>query len=193
MPELDTLFLIDSDCTFVRDSDLGPTDFEVLLTNQRRNPLGGKGVMRSDYPKRLVRWGLGVVMLLSIHEFCAPRVARAGCSHLVVSRSDRLLGLHRLGASVGGDLSIVVSDEWIRESSPQQGPKRRSTCSGPSCSDRIPSPVSTSSEGSEGPHQWGALNTVVPDQMVAPPDKTIDEPVLRSIGLKPSIFHPPPA
>ncbi|MFI5454487.1 MAG: hypothetical protein ACHRXM_03465 [Isosphaerales bacterium] len=150
-------------------------------------------MMRSDYPKRLVRWGLGALMLLLVHEFCAPRAARAGCNHLVVSQSDRLLDLDRLDAFILGDTSSMVSDDSVQLLLQQQDRTRRLPCSGPSCSDHVPSPVGAASQESGGFDQWGTLNSLVLHEIVSPSDRTIDEPVLRPVGKKPSIFHPPPA
>jgi len=158
-----------------------------------RKPQGGKGMMRSGYPKRLVRWGIGALTLLAVHALGAPPAARAGCSHLVVSQSDRLVGLNRLDAFIVGDLSSMVSNDRVQDPWQQQSRNRRLPCSGPSCSDRVPSPPSTTSHGSEGTDQWGALNTLALHPIGSPSDKTIDEPIFRSMGLKPSIFHPPPA
>jgi len=149
--------------------------------------------MRSDYPKRLVRWGLGALMLLLVHEYGAPRAARAGCNHLVVSQSAPLLGLDRLDAFILADTSSMVSNDSVQHPLQQQDRKRRLPCSGPSCSDHIPSPVRAASQESGSFDQWGTLNTLVLHEIVSPSDKTIDEPVVRPMGKKPSIFHPPPA
>jgi len=132
-------------------------------------------------------------MLLAVHGFGAHRAAWAGCNHLVVSQSDRLVGLNRLDAFIAGNLSSMVSDDGVQDPWQQQSRHRRLPCSGPGCSDRVPSPPSTTSLGSEGADQWGARNTSALHPIVSPSHQTIDEPVRRSMGLKPSIFHPPPA
>ncbi len=132
-------------------------------------------------------------MLLVVHGFCAPRAAWAGCSHLVVSQSDRLLGLNRLDAFIVGEVSSMVSDDRVQSPWQQPSRNRRLPCAGPGCSDRVPTPLSTTSQASEGADQWGALNTLALHPIVSPSHKTIDEPVLLTTGFKPSIFHPPPA
>jgi hypothetical protein len=149
--------------------------------------------MRLDDPKRLVRWGLGALMLLLVHELCAPRAARAGCSHLVVSQSARLFGLDRLDAFILGGTSSMVSDDSVQHSFEQQDRTRRLPCSGPSCSDHVPSPVRAASQESGGSDQWGSLNSFFCPEIFSPSDRTTDEPVLRPMGKKLSIFHPPPA
>ena len=105
--------------------------------------------------ERLARWGTGALILLLLHGVVAPSSAQAACNHLVTSRFDRFLDFKQLDALIVGDLSFLVPDEQARDPLQQPVPKRRLPCSGPSCTDRVPSPVSTATQGSAGSNQWG--------------------------------------
>jgi hypothetical protein len=149
--------------------------------------------MRSMRSERLTRWATGALMLLLIHGLGAPRSARAGCNHLVTSKSDRLLEVNRLDALITGDSSASFSDDLAQDPLGEHSPNRPTSCSGPGCSSRVPWPVSSTSQGSTGSDQWVVLNAVVHLAAVSPPCRTLDEPAARPAGHKPSIFHPPPA
>ncbi len=54
-------------------------------------------------------------------------------------------------------------------------------------------PVPTASAGPQTTDQWVVLDAVTPIVVTAPRRHTVDGPVVRPAGQKPSIFHPPPA
>ena len=83
-----------------------------------------EGVMRPIRFERLTRWGVGALMLLLIHGLGAPRSAWAGCSHLVVAKSDRLSSLGRLDPLIVVDRDASVSDELYGNPPAEPGPKR---------------------------------------------------------------------
>jgi hypothetical protein len=149
------------------------------------------GVMRTAHFKRLARLGAWALVLVVLHDFCVTRSAWAGCNHLVGSRSDPFLDLHRLDELIVSG-SISPSKDGLSQSPlgrPGQG--RRGPCSGLSCSSRDPLPVSTAAHGLAGSDQWGALGVLVVPDATPPPCRTIDEPALSAAGEKSSIFHPP--
>jgi hypothetical protein len=172
---------------------LGSNDIDDTHPRVRRKPQGGKGVMTLDDVKRLGRVGTGALIVLLVHEFFAPRAAEAGCNHLVVSQSDRLLDFNRLDTLIIAGPSSLPSMERVQVPLQPPLPERRIPCSGTSCSSGVPFPVSTASHGFEGFDQWGALSALVLKLIVSPAEKTIDEPALRSTVYKLAIFHPPPA
>jgi hypothetical protein len=131
-------------------------------------------------------------MLLLGHEYGAPHAARAGCSHRVVSQSDRLRGFDQLDAFIVGDSSSMVSGDLVADRWQQRDQNRPLPCAGPSCADHVPAPEKAAPEGSGGSDQWGALDNVISHAIVAPAATTIDEQVVRAIAAQPSIFHPPP-
>src|SRR5262245_59989065 len=166
-------------------------------TKQRKNtrtaPQGGNGAMKLDYPKRTARWSLAALTLLLVHSLSAPQVAHAGCSHGVVSQSDPLQSLLLEGSLASGVLSYSVSEAEVPPASRPPGPSRRLPCFGPTCSDHAPMPVSTASQGSEGPSEWGAMNKSLLDPILSSLEETLHDPPRHSIKLKVAIFHPPPA
>jgi hypothetical protein len=149
------------------------------------------GVMNSTLCKRLRRLGIGALLVLSFQVCALPRAAWAGCSHLVVSQSDRLLNFNRLDTLIVAS-PFVTSPTGTPEDLAPPVPGRRLPCLGPSCSSRTSAPLSTVSHGSDGLDQWGDLSRVVLDQLVAPAGEITDLPTPCSLGRKPSIFHPPP-
>jgi hypothetical protein len=151
-----------------------------------------QSVVKSTFRKRLRRLGIGALIVLSFQVLAAPRAAWAGCSHLVVSQSDRLLDLNRLDALIAAS-PFLTNSAGTPGAPAQPVPGRRLPCSGPSCSNRIPAPLSTVSQASGGLNQWGDLNRVVFLPLVSPAGKITDLTPPSSRGREPSIFHPPPA
>jgi hypothetical protein len=135
----------------------------------------------------------GAVISLLAFVLLAPPAVQAGCSHLVVSASDRFLHDNQLDALITGGSSSSIADDLAQDPLKEQGPKRPTPCSGPGCSSRVPLPVSTASQVLDGSDQWVALSAVVRLAVASPPCRTVDEPAARPAGRKPSIFHPPPA
>src|SRR5437879_5565824 len=117
--------------------------------------------MRSTGFEPLRRWGIGALVLLLIHGLGATHSARAGCNHLVISKSDRLVGFNQLDALNLGDSSSTIEDDSAQGPVNPQEPRRPTPCSGPGCSSRVPLPVPTASQGPDGSDQWVALGAVV--------------------------------
>jgi hypothetical protein len=143
-------------------------------------------VNRSIGLERLMRWGIGALVLLLAHGLGAPGAARAGCNHLVTSQSDGLLEFNRLDDLITGSSAMPVEPS-------QSVPRSPRPCSGPGCSSSVPRPPSTASPSSSGPDQWAALDAALDSVIASPPRLVPDEPAARPAGHKPSIFHPPPA
>ncbi len=137
--------------------------------------------------ERLVRWGVGALVLLLAHGLGAPGAARAGCNHLVTSQFDRQLDINRLDDLIAGGSIAMPADD---PGQPDPRPSRR--CSGPGCSSGVPWPLSTTSPTSSGLDHWAALEAILDLDVTSPPRHLPDEPAARPAGHKPSIFHPPP-
>jgi hypothetical protein len=149
--------------------------------------------MRLENLKDVRRPVTAALIAFAVLLLVAPRAAEAGCNHLVISQSDRNFGFNRLDALiVGGPITAALFDE-AHDRLPQPAPERRTPCSGPSCSNRVPLPVSTSTPGSSGFDQWAAPSGAALGQASAPSASAIAEPAPRPVVRKPSIFHPPPA
>jgi hypothetical protein len=149
--------------------------------------------MRPNRFERLTRWGAGALMLLLVHGFCAPRSAWAGCNHLVFSKSEQLLDFNQLDALVAGGSSASVPDDTARDPLGDRESKRRTPCSGPGCSNRVPMPVPTTIPAPDGTDQWGTLSVPVILPPISPPERMTAEPVPDSSRQESSIFHPPRA
>lgn len=137
-------------------------------------------VIQSVGIQRLLRWGLGALVLLLAHGLFVPG-ARAGCNHGVTSQSDRRLDFNRLDDLIAGDAG---------RHAPAVPPCR---CSGPGCSSDTPGPAPTGSPAPTGPDQWIAVMPAPGPDASSPPRLIPDEPAARPAGHRPSIFHPPPA
>jgi hypothetical protein len=140
---------------------------------------------------RMMPWGAGALTLLLVHGVCASRTAWAGCNHLVSSKSDRGFDFNRLDAIITGGSSFA--DDPAHDPSNEDGSNSPMPCSGPGCSSRVPMPVPTASAGPQSTIQWVVLHAVAPIMVAAPRRHTVEGPVARPDGHKPSIFHPPPA
>ena len=117
--------------------------------------------MRFLLSRQQVRLVIGAAMLLLIQGLLAPWSAWAGCNHLVRSHGQNQ------GASVNLDLDALITGRTSTEieSDPAGDlatrPKssRPLPCSGPSCSGRVPLPVSASMVGAVNLVQWGVPAT----------------------------------
>ena len=149
--------------------------------------------MRPNRFERLTRWGAGALMLLLVHGLGAPRSAGAGCNHLVVSKSERLLDFNQLDALVAGGSPALQSDDLARDPPGDRGSERPTPCSGPGCSGQVPMPVPTAIQAPEGPDQWGTLSVPVILPAASPLDRLTDEHPPDSSRQESSVFHPPRA
>jgi len=149
--------------------------------------------MRFLSSRQQVRMLIGAVMLLWIQGVLAPRPAWAGCNNLVHSN------VHKLGVSVNLDSLIIGRASMEIESDPagdlatRPQPSRPLPCSGPSCSGRVPLPVSASVVGAVDLVQWAVLSDSL--DMVPSPGRTewADESFPDLTGNPPRVFHPPRA
>jgi hypothetical protein len=128
---------------------------------------------------------------LLLQALGTSRSAWAGCNQLVSSHENRTLHFHQLDALITGDVS-VASDDMARD--PVEDPRSGwpSRCSGPECSSRVPSPLSTAVPDVERTDRWGDWSHLAIPQIDSPSRRTIGEPDARPIAQKPAIFHPPP-
>ncbi len=140
--------------------------------------------------KRLARLTAGALLLLAVSGFVAPRSAWAGCSHPASSQRDPFLDLYRLDAIFMAGSSSDSQDGLSR--SPLESPARRSPCSGLSCSNRDPLPISTTLPGLESSQQWAVpLGALVDLDTQSLTGRTFDEPAPTASDEETSIFHPP--
>jgi hypothetical protein len=132
--------------------------------------------------ERLTRWGGVAMLLLLIHAF-SPSTAWAGCNHLVRSEADRLLDRNRLDPLITGESSDDPAG--------QPGPKQPAPCSGPGCSNQVPTPAPTPVPIPGGTDQWAALIGTIALPAASPLDRTTDEPAPASWRHECAVFHPP--
>ena len=132
-------------------------------------------------------------MLLLAGLLIAPSSASAGCNHLVSSSMDPLVKLEQLDALILGRPSLALGSDGGQ--SPLEKPEgpRRSPCSGLSCSNSVPMPVSSITPVPDGRDRWGALGIVVEVDNTSVYRTTADGPTPSPAGDNSSIFHPPRA
>lgn len=141
---------------------------------------------------RLSKQSAKAVMLLVVALFAAPTSARAGCdNHLLSSSSDPFVKLHHLDALILGRSSISLHDDRGGSPLDRSDAPRRTPCSGLSCSNSLPLPVSTVSPGPEGRDRWGNTSSIVFVDATSVHNRASDDPKLSPTGENSSIFHPP--
>jgi hypothetical protein len=130
-------------------------------------------------------------MLVLAGLFVAPSSASAGCNHLVSSSTDPLVKLEQLDALILGRPSPALHSNGGQSPLEEpQGP-RRSPCSGLSCSNSVPMPVSSITPVPDGRDRWGALGIVVEVDDTSVYRPTTDGPTPAPAGENSFIFHPP--
>jgi hypothetical protein len=148
--------------------------------------------MKSDRLQRLAQLGTGALLLLSFQGVFAPRAACAGCNHLVVSRFDLAVDFNRID-ELGVARSVSVSaDQMTRYLLAPDRPERPASCSGMSCSDHVPLPISTTLPQPRNIDQWVALGAplVLEPEVAFNCSNELVPPGCS--GYKSTIFHPPP-
>jgi hypothetical protein len=133
----------------------------------------------------------GAIILLLLGLFLAPASVQAGCNHQVGSSSDLFVNLQHLDPLVFHGSSTSLRTDQGQSPLDQPDAPRRTPCSGFSCSNSLPMPVSTITPSSEGRDRWGALVSLVVVDKGSLYDRAIEEPVLLAAGQITSIFHPP--
>ncbi len=187
------LFLVKDCCIFgKRHHQVVDAGIEIGFSCPGVIGQGSRGVMTSDRLKRLARFGIGALVLLLIQGFSAPRLAWAGCNHLVVSRFDSSLDFNRLDELLTARSASVSADDLAQSPLGPGVPERRTPCSGMNCSSRAPLPASTVSPEPPNVDQWGALGARLVREPLLALDRSNEQPTSGRAGYKPSIFHPPP-
>ena len=161
----------------------------------REGPLTVRGVMTSVRFDRMTRLGIGACLVFLFQAPGMSRSAWAGCNHLVSSHLDRTLHFRQLDDLITGDLSIVDSDDMARGPLGEPGPERSWPCSGPGCSNRVPTPVPTAFPDFERADRWATSSHLAIPLIGSPWRRTVDEPDARPIAKSPrsSILPPPEA
>ena len=187
----------DGQCVFYRNGVAQPRSSHsksCVGLRVRRNPYpvpspDKRGVMRFLLSRQQFRLLIGAVLLLLIQGLLSPRPAWAGCNNLVHSN------VQKHGASVNLDALITgwTSTEISSDPATRPKPSRPLPCSGPSCSGRVPLPVSASVVGAVDLLQWGVLSNSF--DLVPSPGRTVwaDESLPDLTGNPARIFHPPRA
>jgi hypothetical protein len=149
--------------------------------------------MRFLLSRQQVRLGIGAILLLLIQGLLAPRPAWAGCNHLVRSNVQKFGAFADLDALITGGVSTGIESDPVGDAAARPKPSRPLPCSGPSCSGRVPSPVSTAVVGAVDLDQWGVLSDSL--DIARPPGTAewADESLLDLPGNPSRIFHPPRA
>ena len=131
-------------------------------------------------------------MLLLVSLCTSPSAAwAAGCSHLVTTRSERLRELNQLDELIFGRPSSWLRGDAGQSPADRPGSPARTPCSGPSCSNSVPLPVSTLTPVQEGRDRWGSLGVVIVIEPTSVYDRMTDEPALSPADNTTSVFHPP--
>jgi hypothetical protein len=140
-----------------------------------------------------MQWGAGALVLLLAQGPLASRSAWAGCSHLVTSKSDRLVASNLLDPLITGGFSTSAAGELADDPLNHQGPKRPAPCSGSGCTSGVPAPLPTSSIDTHITDHWGVLNAAGPLALESPRHETVEATLVRPAGQQLFVFHPPPA
>ena len=137
-------------------------------------------------PERCGRVPVGAVLLLVAWAFCAPRAARAGCSGLVTSRTDR----HLLASFLPGE-TFDPGDATPSPFHSRPMPRAPSPCRGVWCDDGPTVPALPAGTEALRAPLW-AWYPSIPGQVPMTPARVIAEggdshPLDRAIA----IFRPP--
>jgi hypothetical protein len=130
-------------------------------------------------------------MLVLAGLFVAPSAAVAGCNHLVTSSSDPFARLVNLDDLIVGRSPLSLQAQSAPSPRDQPGFPRRTPCSGLSCSNSVPMPVSSITPVPDGRDRWGALGIVVDVDNTRAFRVLTDRPAPAPTGHKCAIFHPP--
>ncbi len=154
---------------------------------------GERGVMRFLLSRQRVRLVIGAALLLWIQGLLAPRPAWAGCNNLVHSNVPKLGASVNLDALIIGRVSMEIESNAGGDLPTLPKPSRPLPCSGPSCSGRVPLPVSASVVGAVDLVQWAVLSNSL--DLVPSPGRTewADESLADLTGAPSRVFHPPRA
>jgi hypothetical protein len=149
--------------------------------------------MRLLLSRQQFRLLIGAVMPLLIQGLLAPRPAWAGCNNLVHSNIQKHGASVNLDTLITGWTSTEIESDPAGDLETRPKPTRPLPCSGPSCSGRVPLPVSASVVGAVDLLQWGMLSD--PFDLVPSPGKTVwaDEGLPDLTGNPSRVFHPPRA
>ena len=103
--------------------------------------------MRFLFSRQQVRLLIGAVLLLLIQGLLASRPAWAACNQLVRSNSQKHGASVNLDALITGWTTTEIESDPAGDLATRPKPSRPLLCSGPSCSGRVPLPVSASVVG----------------------------------------------
>ena len=143
------------------------------------------------FSRNQVRIGIGAILLLLIQALFAPCPSWAVCNHLVGSSAQPAGSFAHLDELITAGNPSMIPSHRVGGLPARPGPGRPAPCSGPSCSGRVPLPVSTATTGTAHPHHWGVLGESL-DLIRSPGHIECDEeaPPYHS-GILLLVFHPP--
>ena len=131
-------------------------------------------------------------MLVLAGLVVAPPAASASCTnHLVTSRTDQLVLFENLDDLIAARSSPSLQRDRAPSPLNQPDAPRKGPCSGISCSNSVPMPVSSTTLLPDGRDRWGALGIVYDVDDTSVYNRTTEGPTPAPSGDWSSIFHPP--
>jgi hypothetical protein len=144
--------------------------------------------MRLSRSELLGRLGKGALLAFLAAFLLAPRPVLAGCNNHARPAGPPPWRTAQLDALLRGDLAADMT------TNDDQAPGRSAPprCSGPSCSNNVPAPVSSGVVSDLGPHRGESL---LPPALVLPPSasqafRAVDDVIDLTFQTS-SVFHPP--
>jgi hypothetical protein len=145
--------------------------------------------MRSLCRELLGRLGKGALFALLAAFLLAPRPVLAGCNDHARAAGPHPWRTTQLDALLRGDLSAKM---MTTRDDPASGRQRPPTCSGPSCSNNVPSPLSSGVQPDLDPHRGESLLPPVPvlSPSASQAFRAHEEPMDAAFPTS-RVFHPP--
>lgn len=136
----------------------------------------------------LGRLGKGALFALLALFLVAPRSAWAGCGSHARPSGEPAWRTARLDALLRGDLAAELTTSGDKTPDRPAPP----TCSGPSCSNNVPAPLSSGIRLVLDPHRGETLLSSLPPvpPVVSRALRVLDEPLEPAFSTS-GVFHPP--
>jgi len=147
--------------------------------------------MRYLFSSNQVRLGIGAALLLLIQALLAPCPAWAGCNPLVGSSGHPAGSFAHLDELITAGNPSMIQNHRAAGMPARPGPGHPAPCSGPSCSGRVPLPVSTATTGFPNPNHWGVVGEPFGLGQPVGRFECNDEPPAFLRGQSLRVFHPP--
>jgi hypothetical protein len=144
--------------------------------------------MKSLCREFLGRLGEGALLALLAAFLLAPRPVLAGCNDHVRSNGPNPWRTPLVDALLRGDLGADVT----RAADPAPGRPAPRPCSGPSCSNNVPAPLSSGVQSDAKLHRGESLLAALPvlSPSASRAFRPVDEPTPPAFSTS-GVFHPP--